>query len=342
MTGTPPSRPVAADSPLSPAGARTGSALLGTVLRALVTLGLLAYLATRLDWPALLLQLGASNPAPIAWAAVLLGLTFFAGGLRWWLLLRIQDIRLSLPRVVRLAFVGLFFNLFLVGATGGDIIKAVYITQQAPNRKTRAALTIIVDRAMGMLSLGMVLALGLSWRFGFVLQSAVARRAAYVLAALSVLALLAAAAIAFAPVQRLPASWKRAWQRMPLHHALTSVRDGLRRHAESPADLLAAVAVSAVVILLTAEVGYWIAAGIGMALPRLQSAVILAFVICMTSLPLSIAGHGVREGAFILMFALFGVAAAPEPAVLFSVIFFLLHLVWGALGGLLYLGLRKN
>src|SRR5437016_3586251 len=47
-----------------------------------------------------------------------------AAALRWQILLKVQGIRLSFPRLSGLFLIGMFYNQFLPGGTGGDIIKS--------------------------------------------------------------------------------------------------------------------------------------------------------------------------------------------------------------------------
>ncbi len=67
-------------------------------------------------------------------------------------MLGIQDVRLSLWNSVKLTFVGNFFNFALPGTTGGDLIKAYYLTRFT-HRKTEAVTTIFLDRIIGLLGL---------------------------------------------------------------------------------------------------------------------------------------------------------------------------------------------
>src|SRR5438045_9130346 len=50
-----------------------------------------------------------------------------AAAARWHVLLQVQGIRLSIPRVSGLFLIGMFFNQFLPGGTGGDIVKSYYL-----------------------------------------------------------------------------------------------------------------------------------------------------------------------------------------------------------------------
>lgn len=95
------------------------------------------------------------------------------------------------------------------------------------------------------------------------------------------------------------------------------------------------------VTLGTAMAGLCIARAINLEIDFTQMLVILAFVICMMSLPISVAGHGVREAAFIVMFLVLGIkignaTASQGHAVAFSLIYYALHLFWGLVGGLVF------
>src|SRR5439155_3946872 len=45
------------------------------------------------------------------------------------------------------------YNTFLPGSTGGDVLKAYYAARLAPGHRTRAVMSVIVDRSIGLLAL---------------------------------------------------------------------------------------------------------------------------------------------------------------------------------------------
>jgi uncharacterized protein (TIRG00374 family) len=69
--------------------------------------------------------------------------------IRWYFLVRAQDLPFTLPSAVRLGLVGLYYNIFLPGAIGGDIIRAAGIARQQ-NRRTVAVATVFLDRAIAL------------------------------------------------------------------------------------------------------------------------------------------------------------------------------------------------
>jgi len=70
-------------------------------------------------------------------------------GFRWWILLRMQGVKISIRMAVRLTFLGLFYNNFLPSSVGGDFVRAWYVTRHT-ERQFVAALSVFVDRALGL------------------------------------------------------------------------------------------------------------------------------------------------------------------------------------------------
>src|SRR5260370_28730868 len=72
---------------------------------------------------------------------------------RWHVLLKVQKIRLTLPRLTGLFFIGMFYNQFLPGGTGGDIIKSYYLLKETPDKKACALLAVVFDLFIGLFTL---------------------------------------------------------------------------------------------------------------------------------------------------------------------------------------------
>lgn len=89
----------------------------------------------------------------LVFATVLIGVALALQIFRWYLLVRALDLPFTLRNAFRLGMVGVFFNTFLPGAVGGDILKAIFIAKEHPERKTRAVATILIDRALGLFGL---------------------------------------------------------------------------------------------------------------------------------------------------------------------------------------------
>ena len=64
-----------------------------------------------------------------------LGCAFLLQTERWRRLLRVQEINLGWWRTLRVYLIGAFFNLFLLGATGGDIVKIYYAMRETSSKR---------------------------------------------------------------------------------------------------------------------------------------------------------------------------------------------------------------
>ena len=64
---------------------------------------------------------------------------------RWQILMRVQGMHMSWRRAIMLFFVGLFFNLFMPGYTGGDFARLYYLMREFPDKKKESILTVVMD-----------------------------------------------------------------------------------------------------------------------------------------------------------------------------------------------------
>ncbi len=105
----------------------------------------------------------ASNPSLLACAAISILLVQPVGVARWYLLMRAQGGNGLGP----LACAGIhygagFFDLFLLGPTGGDAVRAALTACRTPKgTRVEAAATILLDRVLGLFALLMIGILGI-------------------------------------------------------------------------------------------------------------------------------------------------------------------------------------
>lgn len=99
----------------------------------------------------------------IDYGSLALAFVFFAAAVpitmvRWWVLVRAQDLPFTLGNAMRLGFLGFFFSAFLPGSVGGDLVKAAGIAR-GQSRRTVAVATVVMDRLIGLWGLFWVVAL---------------------------------------------------------------------------------------------------------------------------------------------------------------------------------------
>lgn len=140
------------------------SAHIKALLKYSLGLGLLAYVIIR-NWepsngsPGLAGALARPiQLVPLILAALALLASSLLTFVRWYVLVRAQDLPFTLSNSIRIGMIGFFFNTFLPGSIGGDLVKAVAIAR-TQSRRAVAVSTVLVDRAVGLWGLVWLVAL---------------------------------------------------------------------------------------------------------------------------------------------------------------------------------------
>lgn len=72
---------------------------------------------------------------------------------RWKLLLTAQSVRVPVRRVLEISWIAHFFSLSFLGAWGAEALRVFYTAREVPDAKARGALSIFLDRIIGIYSL---------------------------------------------------------------------------------------------------------------------------------------------------------------------------------------------
>ncbi|NLF93725.1 MAG: flippase-like domain-containing protein [Oligosphaeraceae bacterium] len=83
-------------------------------------------------------------------AALIYGTIQLLAVWRWQLLMDVQGMHLPLLLAFRLTMIGNFFSMFIPGSVSGDVLKIAYAGRCFPGRKTGIALTVLLDRIIGL------------------------------------------------------------------------------------------------------------------------------------------------------------------------------------------------
>jgi uncharacterized protein (TIRG00374 family) len=125
-----------------------------TIIQLVVTGGLLYWV---FHDPAVRAAMGvAIRDADYRWIAAAIVayiIVELAAVVRWQILLRVQGINLSNLRVSALFIIGMFYNQFLPGGTGGDIVKTYLLWKETPGKKPGGLLAVLFDRMIGLIAL---------------------------------------------------------------------------------------------------------------------------------------------------------------------------------------------
>lgn len=86
-----------------------------------------------------------------------------AQGLRWWLLLRLQEIDISPRQAIEISLIGAFGSLIIPGSAGIEVIRTYYIAKHAPGRRLAGFASVLADRLLGLYALFVLCAAALVW-----------------------------------------------------------------------------------------------------------------------------------------------------------------------------------
>jgi len=270
------------------------------------------------------------------------GLVEVVSAIRWYILLRVQEIVLAPTRLAALLLIGVFFNFFIPGGTGGDVVKIFYLLKETPGKRGPALLSVFVDRLTGVLALCFFAGVVVFLRWDWIMSSPETRR--YVWPALIILGSSLGGlhftyiVTKYGWVHRLP-------RRMPGRDRLAEAAAAYHLYGKAWRATS-----SAMVLSLIANVGYFLTFycaaraldSSGARLPSLVDLVtIMPIVNTLAAMPISLGGIGVREGLFeVFLGQLCGVSAAV--AVIISSVGYLLTLGWGVIGGVIYIFYRPS
>jgi len=276
-------------------------------------------------------------------ALVLVGCCNILGGVRWALLLRTQGIDISLGQSILFTLIGQFFNSFLLGSTGGDAARLVYAVRLAPNRKTEAALTIALDRALGLgfLLIYALLAIAIHARM---LSDSRLQSAPWVFAVCLAVLCAGFAVMIYKPLSQLPLLRSLPWPAWCLAFFVTVNKVG-RAYLSRPVESARILAVAAVIPLVVFIAGYCLACAFNLQVSLPDMMLILPIVFCASSVPITISGFGVRESLFVYLFGLAGIVgpgSGSSVAIAYSVTWYALGLFWGLGGGLLFIATKPS
>lgn len=261
------------------------------------------------------------------------GIVEISAAIRWHVLLKVQGIHLSFLRLSGLFLIGMFYNQFLPGGTGGDIMKSYYLLKETPDKKAGALLAVVFDRFIGLVALVAITGTLIGLRYDFLAQTAETRQLLWFLLFLlgsSILFLFSTFIISgFNLFHSLP-------EKFPGREKLIEIAAAYHLYAHHWRATLVAFGASIVAHLATFATFLCAAYALGAAVPLVNFFAIMPVERTISALPISFAGIGLREK--VLQIMLSGLCGVPEAkAILIGSLSFLIMLVCCLPGAIVYL-----
>ncbi len=273
-------------------------------VRVVVSLGLLGYLVSILDWTLVsTLSVGALGYLLVSAGIVLVALLLMSA--RWKLIIDHElGTGVSYLLLYRYYLMGSFFSIFLPSSIGGDMVRVAYSNKEFSLGWKRAAGIVVSERLFGLSALAMLFALGFLVN-GPLLQSI------GVPSYIAWLAVIAAVAIFFVAKHLAAKKIKIDYG----NATVMLVLSGLGQMGD--------------VIIVFLMAGYF-----QQSVTLLELVVVMPLVYIATMLPISLGGVGVREGVMVGLLAFLGVNTSI--AILIALTLYLSKVTVGLLGAVCY------
>lgn len=257
---------------------------------------------------------------------------------RWKSILEAQSMHLRWRTVNSIFFIGLFFNSFMIGPTGGDVIKALYTARETNQRKTEAVTTIFIDRIIGLLVIALLVATMILLRWHYFMEHEASRP--FVWPALIACALLLGGGlIAFSIHLFEVFPWLRVLNRIPfvgkVMETAERVYNAFYICRRNPKLLLKVVLQSLMIQLLFVAATWCVGQCLSLRVPFIDYLTFGPLIGLVSAIPITPGGLGIREGASKLLWSAAGVDA--DKAILLAFIPYVFLVIWGLPGGLLFL-----
>ncbi len=122
-------------------------------IASIAVVGLLIYYTAAGQFNDIAASLKSIKVPYLATATVVYSFSLFITFYRWFFLLKMQSVNLSLKESFILHMSGFFFNTTTPGAVSGDVVKMATVMKRDPDKRIPAIMTIFMDRLIGLFAL---------------------------------------------------------------------------------------------------------------------------------------------------------------------------------------------
>lgn len=269
------------------------------------------------------------NKIPISILLITLGLTLFASillTLRWQIILRAQSNLTSFDVLWKITNIGLFFNQTMPSSIGGDVVK-IWLLKLSGVNIENATSSIALERLTGFIALGLLLGIGTSSQWALLKNTLII--APLILSAIIII--ISIMLITFIPI--FPNRWLNFKLMAFISPYVKSMKEMTRILYSNKINFFELLVISIGLHLLHITIMRLICNSLGFDLSWIQYFVTVPLMLLVSSLPISFAGWGIREGISVATLTIFSVKE--EFALAMSVIYGLLQIL-GSLPGLAY------
>ena len=270
-------------------------------------------------------RLSRFQPAWMALALFLLTAQVAFLAARWKKIATVCRAQLPYGTALQLSFIAAFFNQVLPSTVGGDGARIWFFARKGAGW-ARATYSVLIDRIVGLLVLALIVLVCLPWTMKLI-HDPIARTVILMIGFGAV-----AGSILFVLIGTRFQPWLNHWA---LTRHLSKASAIAATLCGSPLSMSYVIACSIVIHLLSIASAWCCIMAIAAPVSFAQVLILLPPVLLISTIPISIAGWGVRESSMIAAFAFAGLAESD--GLTLSILFGAAVFVVGLAGGLVWI-----
>jgi len=306
-----------------------------TLIKIFVSIILVVFLLAKLGLRDIASQFATANTWWFIGGIIVFSLSNLLGSLQWYLLMKTRGIEIPLVKVISYYYVGLFFNNFLVGYVGGDVIR-IYDISKASGNSSTAISTVFFDRLIGFVMLTtLALVAGLIWRNIFQSKTVI----------LVILLIFVCWVISFIVLFNEKFARKIGWifrfvLPAKFNNKIREVYSNINSFKHAQKTIIMVLVMSFVIQVFRILVHFFAALSVGLQAHVKYFFIFVPVIALLASLPISIGGIGIRESSGVALFSQIN-SFQPETIVAMEFLAYVIGLLATIPGGLIFI-LRKE
>ncbi|MBE7385108.1 MAG: flippase-like domain-containing protein [Leptolyngbya sp. SIO1E4] len=278
---------------------------------------LLFILFTKLDWMHAWMQFNQLSISFIIYALAFYTCLQWLSCIRWQIILSPSGYDLPTYQLLGSYFAGMFLNIFLPGALGGDVYRVYQVAKETSDPEL-ALVSVFLERFTGLAALSAMAVVGLVPAFELV-----GRWDIIVLFFGCVIALVGGTLlIANRSLLRLTAPYLERLRLTNVISRMAKIQHLLHQFAQHRQALALSTGLSLLLQFAIVYYHYLVARQLGISISFLELLVFIPIIVVITMLPISLGGLGLKEGLWIYLFTRVGQSA--EEALSLSLIVMIL------------------
>lgn len=293
------------------------------ILKSIVSISVLTLIVKKIGLDNIVNTLEGLNPLYFIMASLLYITSIYVSSIRWRVLLKVEGIdNIRINRLFSLYLIGSFFNNLLPGIIGGDSVRVYYLYKEI-HKGSSSLGSVLADRYTGFVALLLLGLLALLIKFREIKGTGLE----YVLLIIAILFIVGSI----------------LFFRFRIGDRFATLRgfyDYFHKLFHQPSIFLNSIFCSVFVQILIVLSVFSISEGMNLEVSLFDIFLLLPVVVAVTTIPISLSGIGLREGAFIILFGKVGLG--PETATALSFTWFLSYSFASLTGLIFYLQWRSK